>query len=157
MIYGVKISPEYIELAKEMAEEQGRLDHSVTGGRGTTSGFIGEFIFRDYIDGTQHNTFDYDIIKNNLTYEVKTKRTNYKPRSFYECGLYAYNLKQKCDYYAFTRVKNDYTVGWILGVKPKQEYLDMAVLHKKGEVNGQNGHIYPRDTWDVKISELDDI
>ena len=101
------------------------------------------------------NTYDYDLVLDgDLTLDVKSKRTGFTPKLDYECSITALNTKQKCDMYVFTRVRNDMTVGWILGFLPKEEYFDKATFMEKGTVDSSNGWKVKSDCYNVPINEL---
>ena len=52
--------------------------------------------------------------------DVKTKQTTVKPLPHYECSIAKTSSKQDCDWYIFTRVKKDLSVGWFLGAISKE-------------------------------------
>ena len=87
---------------------------------------MGEEIANTVIHGDITNTYDYDIIKDDITYDVKTKRCTSKPKDYYECSVAALNTKQECDIYVFTRIlpkkwsDNNYSEGWLLGYMDKK-------------------------------------
>ncbi len=101
------------------------------------------------------NTYDYDLVSDcGKRIDVKTKRTNYKPRDYYDCSIAAYNTKQKCDSYVFVRVLNDFSRAWILGEKGKSDYFKEARFLKKGQIDGDNGFRVKSDCYNLKISDL---
>ena len=153
----IEITAEIIVNATAKAKELGQLRNSITKGKGNLIGFIGEEIALSCLGGEATNTYDYDLILNNgTTVDVKTKSTSVKPLSHYDCSVAAYNTKQKCDAYAFVRVKNDLSVGWYLGILPKNTYLDIAEKLDKGDIDPSNGFTVKADCYNVKISELQD-
>ena len=151
----VLISDDIKQKAKKKAQELGNLNNSITKGDGNISGFIGEFIAAEIMNGNVHNTFDYDVVlKDGTKIDVKTKRTTVKPKDFYECSVAQYNTNQKCDGYAFVRVKNDLSVGWFLGYLSKDRYFKIAKRLKKGDIDPSNNFVVKADCYNVKISEL---
>ena len=153
----IEITTEIIDNARVKAKELGHLRNSITKGKGNLIGFIGEEIALSCLGGEATNTYDYDLTLNNgTTVDVKTKSTSVKPLSHYDCSVAAYNTKQKCDAYAFVRVKNDLSVGWYLGILPKNTYLDIAEKFDKGDIDPSNGFTVRADCYNVKISELQD-
>lgn len=141
--------------ARDKAAEMGKLHNSIMNGAGNIAGFIGEEIARQVLGGVLNNTYDYDLtLENGKTVDVKTKQTSVKPLETYDCSIAALNTKQKCDYYCFVRVKNDFTVGWYLGVYDKQQYMEDAVFMKKGDVDSSNGYVVRSDCYNLKISKL---
>ena len=148
------INDSMLKAAKEKAEDMGRLNNSITKGHGNLSGFLGEEVAKTIIGGYLDNTFDYDLMTpDGITYDIKTKRCKSEPKEFYECSVASFNIKQKCDRYAFVRIK-DNKEAWYLGWLDKKEYFDKAEFHKKGETDSSNGFKFKADCYNVRISEL---
>lgn len=153
----IEITTEIIDNARLKAKELGLLRNSITRGKGNLVGFIGEEIALSCLGGEATNTYDYDLVLEDGTkVDVKTKSTSVTPLSHYDCSVAAYNTKQRCDAYAFVRVKNDLSVGWYLGILPKDKYLEIAERFDKGDVDPANGFVIKADCYNVKISELQD-
>jgi hypothetical protein len=151
----IKVTDEMILSARDKAAEMGRLHNSITRGAGNLAGFIGEEIAKVVLGGTLSNTYNYDLILDNgKTVDVKTKQTSVAPLETYDCSIAAFNTKQDCDYYCFVRVKNDFTVGWYLGVYEKQKYLEEASFMKKGYLDPSNGYVVKSDCYNLKINQL---
>jgi hypothetical protein len=149
------ITEEQASKAKELAKDLGTLNNSITRGQGNLAGFIGEVAVADYIGASHANTYDYDLVTaDNKTVDVKTKRTNYPPRDHYDCSVAAFNTRQKCDYYAFVRVKNDLTKVWILGFYDKRKYFQDAKFHTKGEFDPSNNFTFKADCYNMPIKSL---
>lgn len=141
--------------ARDKAAEMGRLRNSIINGAGNIAGFIGEAIAHQVMGGVLTNTYDYDLILcNGKTVDVKTKQTSVKPLLTYECSIAGLNTTQECDYYAFVRVKNDFSVGWFLGVYEKQQYMLDSVFIKKGTMDLDNGYVVRSDCYNLKINQL---
>ena len=152
------ITEDQILKAKGLAEDLGKLNNSITSGDGNLAGFIGEVVVADYIGAEHSNTYDYDLVsQDGKTIDVKTKRTNYPPREHYDCSVAAFNTRQKCDYYAFVRVKNDLSKVWILGFYPKQKYFVDAKFHKKGEFDASNKFTFKADCYNMPINQLREV
>jgi hypothetical protein len=150
----IQIKKEWIEEAEKKAKDLGTLRHSFMKGDGNTVGFLGEIVVANYLKADIKNTYDYDLIKNGLKIDVKSKRCNSIPKEHYECSIPAYNTKQKCDYYIFIRIYSDLTKAWILGLKRKTDYLKEAVFYKKGFVDKTNGMEFKVDAYNLSISKL---
>lgn len=151
----IAISADMLVEARDKAAEMGRLRNSIINGAGNIAGFIGEAIAQQVLGGELSNTYDYDLVlPSGKTVDVKTKQTSVKPLETYECSIAALNTTQECDYYAFVRVKNDFTVGWYLGMYDKKQYMEDAVFMKKGTVDSSNGYTVKSDCYNLKISEL---
>lgn len=141
--------------ARDKAAEMGRLRNSIINGAGNIAGFIGEAIAQKVMGGVLANTYDYDLVlSNGKTVDVKTKQTSVKPLDTYECSIAKLNTTQECDFYAFVRVKNDFSVGWLLGVYEKQQYMLDSVFMKKGTIDASNGYTVKSDCYNLKINQL---
>lgn len=151
----VKVTDKMLLSARDKAAEMGRLHNSITRGTGNIAGFIGEEIAQVVLGGKLDNTYDYDLVLDDgRTVDVKTKQTSVVPLETYDCSIAAFNTKQDCNYYCFVRVKNDYTVGWYLGVYDKEEYMKEAAFMKKGDLDPSNGYIVRSDCYNLKIHQL---
>ena len=153
----VKITDSMKRRAYRKAISMGKLRNSITKGEGSVCGFLGEEIANTVIHGDITNTYDYDIIKDDVTYDVKTKRCTSKPKDYYECSVAAFNTKQKCDNYVFVRIEyihGEAKRAWILGCYSKQEYFQDAKFLKKGQKDGDNGFIVKADCYNMPINKL---
>ena len=153
----VELTSKLINKAKAKAKELGKLRNSITNGKGNLVGFIGEEVALSCLGGELANTYDYDLVlKDGTKVDVKTKSTTVAPLPYYDCSVAAYNTKQKCDAYAFVRVKKDLTKAWYLGILPKNTYFEAAERFNKGDIDPANGFVIKADCYNVKISELQD-
>jgi len=84
MIIEIPISSEYMRRAREKASQMGILQGSITGGSSNVVGAIGEIVVADSIKAKETNTYDYDLVKDGLRIDVKTKRCNTKPMPNYD-------------------------------------------------------------------------
>lgn len=151
----VVVTGDMLVTARDKAAEMGKLRNSITSGAGNIAGFIGEAIAQQVMGGVLANTYDYDLILcNGKTVDVKTKLTSVKPLDSYDCSIAGLNTKQQCDYYAFVRVKNDLSVGWYLGVYPKEQYMLDSVFMKRGNIDPSNGYVVKSDCYNLKINQL---
>lgn len=151
----VVITAEMLVNARDKSAAMGKRFNSITNGAGNIAGFIGEAIAHQVLGGYIENTFDYDLVLADGTkVDVKTKNTSVKPLDSYDCSIADLNTTQKCDYYAFVRVKNDFTVGWYLGVYPKDQYFKDAVFMKRDTIDPSNGYTVKTDCYNLKINQL---
>jgi hypothetical protein len=153
----IDITNDMLENAYDRANDIGHLNNSITSGQGNLAGIIGEDIVKDYIGGKIDNTYDYDVVKEDILYDVKTKRCTSKPRDYYECSVAAFNTKQKCHKYIFVRVlytNDEYSKAWILGEYDKEQYFKDAKFLKKGQIDGDNGFRVKADCYNIPISKL---
>jgi hypothetical protein len=149
------ITGDMLVTARDKAAEMGRLNNSITRGQGNIAGFLGEAVAQQVMGGVLANTYDYDLILcNGKTVDVKTKQTSVKPLETYECSIAALNTKQGCDYYAFVRVKNDFSVGWFLGVYEKQQYMLDAKYLTRGTIDPSNSYVVKSDCYNLPIHQL---
>lgn len=153
----VKITEQMKKRAWRKAREMGKLNNSITNGDGNIAGFLGEEVANSVIGGEVTNTYDYDIVKNGIKYDVKTKRCTGEPKNYYDCSVAAFNTRQKCDEYVFVRIENvngKWGRAWILGHYPKKEYFNDARFLKKGEKDGDNGFRVKADCYNMAIKDL---
>lgn len=139
--------------AKQMADDMGKISGSFTDGEGTIAGFIGELMVADTIGAEQTNTFEFDLTYHGLLLEVKTKRCSSAPKSDYSCDVACRNLRQKADFYIFTRVMKDFSVCWLLGCIGKYDFFMNARCHEKGE-QSFGGFTYSASCLSVPVSLL---
>ena len=153
----VAITTEMYNRALAKSKEMGSLNNSITNGDGNLAGFLGEEVANTIINGEIHNTYDYDIIKSNIKYDIKTKRCTGKPKDYYECSVAAFNIKQKCDNYVFVRIEHvdgEWGRAWILGYYPKESYFKDAKFLKRGQKDGDNGFFVKADCYNIAIKNL---
>lgn len=142
------------------SKSMGELKDSIRNGKGNLIGFIGEYCVSSILkDSVISNTYDYDLIHNNETYDIKSKQTSVIPSMDYECSVADYNTRQKCDYYIFTRVlwkKENIRPDcvYVMGYYQKDRYFKDARFLKKGDIDGSNGFVVRADCWNLKYSEL---
>tara|TARA_R110000765_G_scaffold365901_1_gene456034 strand:- start:116 stop:622 length:507 start_codon:yes stop_codon:yes gene_type:complete len=159
----IKITEKDIEKAKQMSIDMGRLNNSITKGKGNIVGFLGELLVANYLGIKLNNTYDYDMIFNNTKIDVKSKRVTSPPKEHYECSVAALNTKQECDVYVFTRIlpkkfsSSNYSEGWLLGYMDKKDYLTKATFLKKGDVDPSNNWKVKTDCYNLPINKLNSI
>lgn len=148
--------------AEKDATDMGKLKASITKGEGNLVGFLGEIVTGAVIDAQRVNTFHYDLVKDSKLIDVKTKRCTSEPQLWYDCSVAAFNTKQECTHYVFTRVLDpEHTICWVLGYLTKDDYFKLARFCKKGEIDthDRTGRQWPfkADCYNVEISKLKDI
>ncbi len=152
-----KIEEADVDAAKEMASDMGLLRNSITSGDGSVAGFISEIIAARHLGGVVSNTYDYDVIADGVTYDVKCKRCTSPPKPYYDVSIANYNTTQECDRYLFTRV--GYVNGvfghcYLLGFMAPSEYYSKARKLYKGQQDGDNGYIVKADCYNLQVSQL---
>ena len=142
----IKITPEMVDKARIKAEELGPIRNSITKGKGNLVGFLGEVVANCVLGGEWVNTYDYDLVlKDGTKVDVKSKTVTSVPRGHYDCSVAALNTKQRCDAYAFVRIKKDLSVGWDLG---------QAVYLHAGDVDPSNNFQVRSNCYNLKINQL---
>jgi len=132
----IEITPEMRARAAAKAQEMGPLRNSITEGEGNIAGFLGEEMFlAAFPDAVSQNTYQFDILKDGVTFEVKTVRTKVTPRDYYYAHVANFNTSQKAMYYVFARVLYSGTKGWLLGYIPKKEFKERAIFKHAGELD----------------------
>jgi hypothetical protein len=150
----IPINDDYMRRAREKASRVGILQGSITGGTSNVVGAIGEIIVGDSIDAKQMNTYDYDLVKDGVRIDVKTKRCNTKPLPNYDCSVTLHGTKQDCDAYVFVRILTDLSKAWILGGISKQNFYKKATLYRKGDIDSGNGFRFKADCYNLRIDKL---
>lgn len=134
------------------------LTGSITRGQSQIYGAIGEILVHDYFVARGatvdfNSTYDYDLVINGAKVDVKTKRTTVKPMHDYLCSISSYNIRQKCDYYFFVRVKEGLSKGYLLGYKEKSMFFANAAYQKRGDTD-TNGWKFKDDCYNIPVSGL---
>ena len=156
MIKEIQLTEDMRQAADRKAFMLGELNNSIMRSGGSQSGYLGEMIVVSVLGGKQDNTFDYDIVLDDgTTVDVKTKRTSSPPLPYYSCSVAKFNTSQKCDAYAFVRVKYDMSMGWFLGMIKKNDFFLKATEHKRGDYDPSNGFVFRADCYNLPIGELD--
>ena len=154
----IKLTKEIVEQCKSKAKDIGKLNNSITNGKGNLAGIVGEYIVHKYLKNSEwKNTYDYDLIYNDNKIDVKTKRCNSKPKENYDCSVAKTSLHQNCDEYVFVRILNDFSLAWIVGKKNQKEYFKLARKMVKGQIDPLNNFIVKADCYNLQINGLDKI
>jgi len=150
----ISINEEQIKRAEKLYPFK-ELDGSITGGKSNIYGALGEIIVYDYFSDKAEfkSTYDYDLIIDGYKVDVKTKRSTTTPKPYYLCSIFNYNTKQKCDYYFFTRVKEDLSEGYLLGYIDKKSFYKKAIYNKKGETDGDY-FVFKDNCYNLSIDKL---
>jgi hypothetical protein len=158
----VPIDGDMLLAGRDRAAEMGVLKGSFTRGEGNLTGAYGEEIVyallgRNRLKEVMNYDYDFEMIKTGETFDVKSKRTGVVPLPNYECSVSGWNTRQRTDYYIFTRVKSDWTMGWVLGYYPKKEFFEECTEYKKGDKDPSNNFTFKADAYSLPISQLKDI
>lgn len=161
--------------AKRRSAELGAIKNSITKGAGNLAGYLAEVALAAYIKGEVKSCdegsekFDYDILKNGLKIECKTKRRSVDPKPEYEVSIASTSKHQKPDVYAFLSVtfkkktgrgRNAIYTGvdkiWLCGYMKREEYFDKANYMNRGQIDISNGFRTHQNMQNLPISELHD-
>jgi len=155
----LQISDRILTEAKLRATKLGKLNNSITEGAGNIAGYIGQLLVAEHLNAEEPDNYNFDVKKNNITYEVKTKRCTSRPRQEYDCSVSDFNTKQNCDYYLFVRVLEDFSKAWVLGKKKKADYFKEARFCEKGKVDEKStfGWKFKANCYNLSISELESL
>jgi hypothetical protein len=147
--------------ATEYAKLIPNLRNSITEGKGTFAGCLGEIALNDFLrsdndsDSAIIGDYQYDIIYKGNKVEVKTKRTTVPPKSNYEASVTAVNVKQACDFYFFMRAdERNWGRVWLCGVVTRQGFKDKSIFHKKGELDPDNNYTFKQDCYNISHSKM---
>jgi hypothetical protein len=154
------ISDKLKKLAYERAKNLPKLTGTFTANRaGVPVGYMGQIIFAEYVQGDDVDEFNFDVVKNGIRYEVKSKNCTGKPKGNFICSVATANAKQKCDYYVFVRVLKDFSKAWILGQKSPEDFKKQAMFWKKGQLDptDDRGYIVKTDSYNMEANKLDTL
>jgi hypothetical protein len=148
------ISKSAMQRVRARAEKLPLLNNSIRKGEGSLVAYIGEEVVKNVLNGEIKDTYDYDIVYQNMKVDVKTKERTVAPKPYYECSVADFNTKQDCDEYAFVSVLNTLKEAWYLGKITKPDFYKKAVFHRKGEIDPANNFIFKADCYNIPISLL---
>ena len=126
-------------------------------------GYYGEEIVKEYFGQVYHdNKSEYDLAYRLNKLEVKAVNASARPEPDFEASVNAakgIDRKQACDYFVFTRIKNDYSLGWIVGYIERDLFFKIAIYRGVGEVlyikkNGQKVYVKNNPIRQCKIRDL---
>ena len=154
----IRITEEQRKRANELYEFN-VLKGSVTKGEGNEIGALGEIIVLDYYgDKAEYvGDYDYDLIIKGKKVDVKTKKQNIRPAKHHSCNIFAYNTKQKCDWYCFVFIHQSLNFGWIMGWLTKDDFYKKAIFRRNGEVDTtlNTKWVFKGNCYTIKVTELD--
>ena len=148
------VSDTALKRVKARAAKLPLLNNSIRHGEGSLVAYIGEEVVKSVLRGEIKDTYDYDIVYQNLKVDVKTKERTVAPRPYYECCVADFNTQQDCDEYAFVSVLNTLQEAWYLGKISKTAFYKKAIFHRKGEIDPANNFTFKADCYNIPISEL---
>jgi hypothetical protein len=146
-----EITEDMIEWGLAKAAKMPILNHSFKGEEANRVGCIGEaVVLNEYEQSMSKNTFNYDVVLNGKTFEVKTKsRSGNIPKLTYEGSVSNHNTSQQTDFYLFTSLscqdRSDVTTaltGYIMGYITPQEFYNKCVFVPVGGLGINNTNNY---------------
>lgn len=154
----VNIEPEDYAEAKQWAKDLGKLRNSITGGRHSMYGRLGEIIVARYVSGKITDNFDYDVRHpDGRRLEVKTKVTTVRPKGYYECSVCGHNPTQTCDAFVFVRISSKEPTAWICGQKERDAFFREAEHFSEGDVDPRNNFKFHTSCFNIEIRKLDEL
>lgn len=153
------------EMTARVIERHGReyLNNSIREGMGVFVGLLGEEIIQtpyNFQWSSGDDIYDYDLIDPVFLgkIDVKTKEQKWtgNPKRHYNATVCAANIKQICDYYCFVRIRSDYELAWVLGIYPKQLFLNRASFAYRGELDptSQSDWAFSWDCYNMPVRDL---
>jgi len=165
-------SVEMIEKAFSRAKQMGAIGNSILEGRGSPAGFLAEEAVAAWTGAeiVSDSSYDYDLILNGETVEVKTKRRTVAPQSHYHVSIAETSRHQQPDRYIFTSVEfgrsarvggqmryGDIRVVWLLGQIEARRFFETATLWSSGTEDTANGFVASVDCWQLPIGDLEPV
>lgn len=172
MIRVIPYTPEMIERAHGSALRLGLLKNSITKGRGSLAGYLGQYAVAARLGvNPNEDSFNHDFLNYGKRIEVKTKRRTVAPIGTHDVSIAATSMHQSPDLYIFVSLEFERLESghggprqyaglkkvWVVGQKPPKEYLNEARLWKEGEVDPTNGFVTKSDMFNLPIDRLDPV
>ena len=154
----VKITPEMIA----EAEKRNLVSKDKYGTKGTRlvekndkirqTGYIGEQIVKHAFSNLEFSTSDdYDLVYLGKKFDVKSVGCNSFPEPFHVGTVFNDETKKDIDFYIFTRIKNDNSLGWITGFISKDDFFKKADTIKAGTKN--NNFTYEHNRYTIEYGK----
>jgi hypothetical protein len=146
-----------VDKALEFGRSSRVLNNSITNGEANAVSKLGELLVQHRLPHSElKSTYDYDLVVDGHTVDVKTKRCTSPPRIDYDCSIAAFNTIQGCEYYVFVRILEDMTRAWLLGGIRKDRYFELATFCRQGEADPKSncGYRFHCDCYNLEISKL---
>ena len=130
--------------------------HRLNKDRQRMTGYLAESCIRSIFPSLQYSKDDtVDFLYSNITLDSKAQGCNSKPLKHFTATLYEEQKHRPVDYYIFSRIKNDFSVGWICGVISKERFFDNAKLAIAG--TRTNNFVYDQSRYEIQYDMLTDI
>jgi len=148
---------ELLHEAANWSRSLGSLRGSIESGDGNVAGRFGELVFQDLFGGRIADEYDYDLVYNGFTIDVKTKRRTVGAKPHYEASIADWNPDQDCDLYYFMSVRvgdDPYRHVDLLGYISPDDYHDAATFHEAGDRDPANGFRFSADCYNLPYNKL---
>jgi hypothetical protein len=146
------------DYADEWADTVGSLRGSIEDGDGNFAGKFGELLFQHVFGGRIVDGYDYDLLYNGLTIDVKTKRRTVHAEPHYEASIADWNPDQSCDLYYFVSVvvtdTDAYHTADLCGYLSPDAYHNRATFHEQGDRDPDNNFEFTADCWNLAYKHL---
>ena len=169
MISAVVITPEMLERIHVhavrkihgTASEHEARPNMHAGGEGNLRAACGEIAVADYSGAEISNTYGHDMLLCGFETDCKTQgqKIPTAPSLDWRVNVSAIQRAQPCEAYVFARVlTTDYSMVWICGWIPKEEFFRVASFTRKGEIaEPRNGFVAREDLYHAPISALSSV
>lgn len=124
------------------------------------AGIVGEIVYPSIFPNAQKTPdrdIPYDFYHDGKKIDVKCKYRKVDPRENFEASFFAYQMGNKfkmVDRYVFMSTRDDFSTVWICGYIDKRDFMDRAVLWRKGQTDPTNHKTFHEDTYSIFYSEL---
>lgn len=122
-------------------------------------GYLGEAMVMKFLNiRTLSDDYEFDLLYKGIRIEVKSISCGFKPRYDYLCCVNSYSdtqvHKQLSNFYVFTRILFDLSVGWIVGFISCEDFFKHGRFVKKGDRIYKGQDFTKADATILPISEL---
>jgi len=142
------------EKAKTEAKELGNLRGSIEDGGGNFAGLLAEFAVAIAIGAVRKPTYEYDIVRNGISIDVKTKRRTVPPKPRYEASIADFNTEQNADVYYFANYNTKTEKISLLGYIGTDRYYELATYHEEGDYDPDNDFYFKADCYNLEYEAL---
>ncbi len=170
----IEITQSMLDFANKK-EEQAKSEEwadskSVTNFKARRAGFLGEAAFCERFGAESENTFGYDAIINNDSFDIKTKRSLHVPNVETWEGTVPGYSEQEPDYFAFFNIHFGKKTGegkearfynplaiYFGGVISWEDYFVKRYYVKEGQKYSTNPNAAHISQWNVDWKDLKDL
>ena len=124
------------------------------------AGIVGECVYQELFPMAKKSPdrdVPFDFYQDGKKIDVKCKYRTVPPKKNFEASFFAYQIGQhfqEVDRYVFMSTMGDFSKVWICGYIEKKDFLDRAVVWKRGQVDPSNGKVFHEDTYSVFYNQL---